>query len=265
MTDVEDDDEDVVVVPAGFIEVAENLGLLSTPAASGPREKLEEPHSAPHVQPDEKPPTIEHPCTEIETPSSSRAATQATSLAPSPFPSLSPSSSTQPSYMVPASVVVEAICNDSQNTAATSSPTYLESSEPSAPFSVPQAASVPELFQETAGSSASQHQTSTFCDNNINNTETFHFHGQDIQIGSTGDDINMQFLDATMEPPVRPLPATWTTPQPQSEHQSFYSHVSQVAYNNDNNNRRYTMNGIYPNWTSMASIPIFCCPVNKPY
>ena len=240
------------MVPAGFVEAAEKLGLLSAPAASsGPREELEEPPSVAHSQPDEKPPMAERLSTEIETPSSPPAVPEMTFSVSSP-------SLIQPCYEVPESVLAEVVNNDSQTIAASGSLTHPESSEPSAPISVPQAASVLESFQEAPWSSAPQHQNSTFWDNNTNDAQAFHYH-QDIQnalyLGSTSDDVDMEFSGATMiEPVVYSLPTMWTSPQPQPEHQTFYSHVNQVVDNN-NHYQTYTMDNIHPNWASMVSIP----------
>jgi len=241
------------VVPAGFVEAAEKLGLLSAPSASsGPREELEEPPSVAHSQPDEKPPVAERLSTAIETPSSPPAV-------PETIFSVSSPSSIQPCYEVPESVLAEVASNDSQTIATSGSLTHPESSKPSAPISVPQAASVLESFQESPWSSAPQHQNSTFWDNNMNDAQAFHYHQQDIQnalyLGSTGDDIDMEFSGAiTIEPTVYSLPTMWTSPRPQPEHQTFYPHVDQVVDNN-NHYQTYTMDNIHPNWASMVSIP----------
>jgi len=251
-TDV-DDSEDVIVVPAGFVEAAEKLGLLSAPAASpGPREELQEPPSAPHTQLDEKPPTTER----LSMPSSPPAVPEAIPSVPSP-------SSIQPPYEVLESVLTGVDNSDIQTTAATNSPTHLEPSKPSAPISVPQAASVPEPFQEAPWSFAPQYQNSTFWDNNMNDAQAFHCHQQDIQnalyLGPTSDDVDMEFSGATaIGRPVYSLPTMWTSPQP--EHQMLYSHVDQVA---DNNNyyETYTMDNIHPSWASVVSIPI---PISQP-
>jgi hypothetical protein len=154
--------------------------------------------------------------------------------------------------MVPESVEFEVVNNASQAPAATSSSTYLESSE----HSMPHAAFVPEVFQEAASSSASQVQHSTFRQNNVNGANTFNLRYQDTQngfsLGSTKD-VKMDFLaEATIEPPVYAIPTMWTSSQSQPE-QTFYWQVDQVA---DNMNQYQThMYNIHANGASMVSIP----------
>lgn len=229
VTDV-DDEEDVIVVPAGFVEAAENLGLLSTSAtSSGPPAGLEEPSPAPHVQPDEKPPA-ELPAT-IKTPSPSIPVPQTGSSAPSP------PSSTQP-------LPVEVIDNH-DNIQDKPSPPISES--------VPQATSVPELSQEAGWSFPPQYQNTAFCDD-VNDPQPFQLHHQGIQNpfypDSTNEDINMDLSSTDMlESPVYSLPTIRISPQP--EHHVFYRHFSQVA-NNNLNDQTYTMN---PNRASMVSVP----------
>lgn len=242
------------MVPAGFVEVAEMLGLLNNSAA--PPKEFEEPPSALHAQSDESQAVVETRSTRIETPLNSPplAVPQIISSVPSPF------SSTQPSHMFPEPGKFEVIHDASQTAAATSPTAYVESSEPSAPISVPHSGSAPESFQEVSWSSACQFQHPTTWQNNMNDAEAFRFHQQNVQNhfypGST-DDVDMEYLgEAAMELSVyESVPTMWTSPQPQPENQMYYnSHVGQVA-DNINQNHTYAMDDIHANWPTMVSIP----------
>ena len=152
MTDV-DESEDAVVVPAGFVEAAEQLGLLS---ASVPREKSEEPVSAPLVKLDDKPLAMEQVSTRIETPSPSLAVPETIASAPSP------PSSTQLSYAVP-----EPEVNHHNHTAqASTSSLHLGSYELTAPISVPESSQ-----EATWSSSAPEYQDSAFWNGYLGSSE----------------------------------------------------------------------------------------------
>ena len=149
MTDV-DESEDAVVVPAGFVEAAEQLGLLS---ASVPREKSEEPLSGPPVKLDDKPLTTEQVFTRIQTPSP---------LAVPETIASAPPSSTQLSHAVPEPEVN----NHDHTTQASSSSLYLGSYEPTAPISVPESSQ-----EATWSSSAPEYQDSAFWNRYLGSSE----------------------------------------------------------------------------------------------
>jgi hypothetical protein len=155
---------------------------------------------------------------------------------------------------------VKVVNDDGQTAAATTPPTYLESSAHIAPIPVPHTASVPESFQEAAWSSAPQFQHSIFWQNSMNTVETVNLHQQDIQndfyLGSTDGDVIMEFGDETaMEPPVYSIPTMWTSSQLQNENQTFYSNLDRVVNNiNEHGYQTYFTNDIQANWASVVSI-----------